>query len=484
MAQQTMEHQHDDQAERKRAKESDAGAEQGRSLGNFLLTHYTFALEADPINAHSPKVHAPGLPADRKYRQSFLDTKTGVGMQGTGLAEDGHYIKWVGNGHYAYGVGGAAGPPEAWKTVAVDPRVIPLGSHLEIETYKGKGIFEARDTGGQIKGNHIDVFAGAIPIAKAYALGQKHSEVRLVKGGGHNDKHDKPDKPSHDTAPKHPHGDGPGQEPQTAHHKPAPEHDTHPAHEAPGLERARDGSAFIRRGSVGAAVKQIQEWLHVSADGIFGPITEGAVKEFQRRHGVDVDGVVGPQTMHAFDKLHGSHDADHEPDHDGDEPPHHAKPEPAHDKPDHPAKPHARPHKPASGSDPVAIARRFVKSPPLRADAPYLKRNLPHYQAAGGQTNDCADFVSSVLMTAGKISFHEINVADMKTALLSHGWHTVPKHQAQPGDVWLCLSGGIQHVTLVSGGGGSRVIGANGSGTEHVTEESIGYPGEIWLKKG
>jgi 3D (Asp-Asp-Asp) domain-containing protein len=496
-----MEHQRDD-GDRKQAKDTEAEAAtatEGRSLGNFLLTHYTFALESDPVNAHSPKVHAPGLPHDKKYRQSFLGTDHGVGMQGTGLAEDGHYIKWAGNGQYAYGVGGAAGPPEAWKTVAVDPKVIPLGSHLEIETYKGKGIFEARDTGGSIDGHHIDVFAGAIPIKQAYALGTKHSEVRLVKkSAGHGDQG------KHDTRPKHPHGDGPAHhdgpahESPTAHHKPKHDgdHQAHPTHEAPALAHARSGSAFIRRGSQGAAVKQIQEWVHVEADGIFGPITEAAVREFQRRHGLDVDGVVGPQTMHAFDKLHRPEGDDHEPGHDdhddhddhGDHDDDHKKPAPAHgkpdhDKPDHATRPPRKHHKPASGSDPVAVARRFVKHPPLRADSNYLKTKLPNYIAAGGRTNDCADFVSSVLKTAGKISFHDVNVESMKGHLLSHGWHTVPKHQAQPGDVWLCLSGGIQHVTLVSQSGGSRVIGANGSGTEFVTEESIHYPGEIWLQK-
>ena len=44
----------------------------GRSLGNFLLTHYTFALESDPQHNGSPKVSAPGLPKDKKYKQSFL----------------------------------------------------------------------------------------------------------------------------------------------------------------------------------------------------------------------------------------------------------------------------------------------------------------------------------------------------------------------------------------------------------------------------
>lgn len=41
-----------------------------------------------------------------------------------------------------------------WHTIAVDPKVIPLGSTVYIE---GLGTFKAHDTGGAIKGNKIDV---------------------------------------------------------------------------------------------------------------------------------------------------------------------------------------------------------------------------------------------------------------------------------------------------------------------------------------
>ena len=61
------------------------------------------------------------------------------------------------------------------KVVAVDPRVIPLGTKVWVEGY-GEAI--AADTGGAIKGNKIDVF---IPTnEQAYAWGRKTVTVKVL----------------------------------------------------------------------------------------------------------------------------------------------------------------------------------------------------------------------------------------------------------------------------------------------------------------
>jgi peptidoglycan hydrolase-like protein with peptidoglycan-binding domain len=49
-----------------------------------------------------------------------------------------------------------------------------------------------------------------------------------------------------------------------------------------------------------AAVRRLQEALHVEADGNFGPETEAAVKRLQAHRGLAVDGVVGPETWHTL----------------------------------------------------------------------------------------------------------------------------------------------------------------------------------------
>ena len=426
-------------------------SKKGRDLGNFLLTHYTFALESDPKHKGSPKVSAPGLPKDKKYKQSFLGSPYGIKMQGTGLADDGQYIHYKGNNSYGYGVGGAAGKPEAWKTVAVDPGVIKLGSHLDIKAYESKGIFTAKDTGGAIKGKHIDVFAGAVPIAEAYALGQKHSEVFLVDGTGGGGNDHKTDE--HKTGGND-HKGNDHKDQHTGGAQPAAHHAGFTP--APSLADARAGKAMIHKGQEGPSVKFVQEKVHSAADGLFGPNTDAAVRKFQGAHKLEVDGIVGPHTMAALDGNHepagdkkkGGGNQDHDP----------------------PA---------ASGSDPVAIARKYVTHPPTPSIK--LKGKLPHFTAAGGETNDCADFVSSVLETAGHITGHHINVVEFEKSLLAQGWKHVTKPNAKAGDVWMNTSRG--HTELVSADGATSLIGSNNDRPGHqVVTETSGHDG-VFLHK-
>ena len=57
---------------------------------------------------------------------------------------------------------------------------------------------------------------------------------------------------------------------------------------------------IVKRGDRGSAVRAIQRQLGITADGVFGPMTERAVKRFQRRHNLVPDGIVGPLTRGAL----------------------------------------------------------------------------------------------------------------------------------------------------------------------------------------
>jgi hypothetical protein len=185
----------------------------GKWLGGFELTEYYPALESWFSGA---SVSAPGLPG--KHRIDWLYSAQGLSMEGDGIGLDGkpYHIANVGAGGWLTAGGGATAqfgngslapfwrdggfwrnqndrftfpldtgdwsngtgvkyvPPPSGisfapgqsrplaylRSVAVDPSLIPFGSHIFIPAYQSinGGWFEADDTGGAIIGRHIDVF--------------------------------------------------------------------------------------------------------------------------------------------------------------------------------------------------------------------------------------------------------------------------------------------------------------------------------------
>jgi 3D (Asp-Asp-Asp) domain-containing protein len=186
----------------------------GRWLRHFIITEYWPAPEKWFVGR---RVRTPGLSG--KHRIDWLYSATGVSMEGQGLGLDGrmYHIDALGNGGWVT-VGGmptspsdgwAAGPPywraggywrnrrggvtfplaaggwsagggikyvplrgvsfargaslplRFYRSIAVDPRVIPLGSRVYIPAYRHDrygGWFIAQDTGGAITSHHVDVY--------------------------------------------------------------------------------------------------------------------------------------------------------------------------------------------------------------------------------------------------------------------------------------------------------------------------------------
>ena len=81
-------------------------------------------------------------------------------------------------------------------------------------------------------------------------------------------------------------------------------HDAGPAHgkskwaAAPSIDAVKKGTATIKEGERGPAVKEVQNLLAITADGEFGAMTKAAVVEFQRAHKESLhDGVVNAHTL-------------------------------------------------------------------------------------------------------------------------------------------------------------------------------------------
>ena len=77
-------------------------------------------------------------------------------------------------GKWSGGPTASGAMPQEGITIAVDPRVIPLGSKVSIN---GK-VYIAQDTGSAIKGNKIDIYFSSHSSANAY--GRRKVEVYLV----------------------------------------------------------------------------------------------------------------------------------------------------------------------------------------------------------------------------------------------------------------------------------------------------------------
>jgi len=222
-----------------------------RWLGRVTVTEYYPVPEAWFVGK---KVSAPGL--DERHRIDWLYSALGVSMQGTGIDLHGDFvhIDALGSGGWVTergrpsvpGRGGWAGGPPYWRagaywltrshqvtfpldgggwsngrgrryvplpgvsfaagqskplryyrSIAVDPDLIPLGSMIYIAAYRttaGHGWFRAEDVGGAIIGRHVDVYrsppktpdAGASMYAdqRIYVIPPGRSAGPDAPGGG------------------------------------------------------------------------------------------------------------------------------------------------------------------------------------------------------------------------------------------------------------------------------------------------------------
>ena len=150
------------------------------------------ATEPDLTTIYNPKCEA--------IADVSPDFAKALQLQGTGKLKDGRVLNIAGRCHCdrtpcfqvtptQWGTAGTGKPLQPFRTVAVDPKVVKLGSLLYVPLLEGRvmpgrppwggyvhdGCVVADDTGGHIDGNQLDLFVGR----KAYFLGISGS------GGSH-----------------------------------------------------------------------------------------------------------------------------------------------------------------------------------------------------------------------------------------------------------------------------------------------------------
>jgi 3D (Asp-Asp-Asp) domain-containing protein len=69
-------------------------------------------------------------------------------------------------------------------TIAADPRVLPLGTVVQVKAGKYSGVYTVHDTGGAIKGNRVDVW---MPTTKeARRFGRRNVKLVVLRYPGNN----------------------------------------------------------------------------------------------------------------------------------------------------------------------------------------------------------------------------------------------------------------------------------------------------------
>lgn len=148
-------------------------AENARALG-VDESHYTIWYAKKLWTEHNEDVVA----LTKEYNKALAEEKKAAEAASNGVALGTFKLTfYTGAADEGGSITAMGTPVTPWYTIAVDPRVIPLGSKLRIEGYNG--IFVAQDTGSAIRGSILDLAVGS--KSEANRLGIQYRKVYLVK---------------------------------------------------------------------------------------------------------------------------------------------------------------------------------------------------------------------------------------------------------------------------------------------------------------
>lgn len=110
-------------------------------------------------------------PFENLSETSVSDNKSAVNLKATPAATPYHATAYCLNGRTATGGSVRRG------IIAADPRVLPLGTRVEISAGAWSGTYTVADTGGAVKGRKIDVWVPNLSEARRFGRRTVHIKV-------------------------------------------------------------------------------------------------------------------------------------------------------------------------------------------------------------------------------------------------------------------------------------------------------------------
>jgi 3D (Asp-Asp-Asp) domain-containing protein len=140
----------------------------GEPIGKFLDTYYFNVIEADYPGPQTVAVKDAKGKVIAWVTAGFWEH---FSVEGTGRLRDGRELNTSEGGFIVVDAPMGEGncPLQPWRTMAVDSRVIPLGTIVKIDETVGlklpdgtihDGYWQAEDTGGEVRNAHVDLYIG------------------------------------------------------------------------------------------------------------------------------------------------------------------------------------------------------------------------------------------------------------------------------------------------------------------------------------
>ena len=188
----------------------------GKSMGEFHMTYYWIAAEK-PTSRGQQAIFNKSCKRIAKVSNHF---KRRLTLEGSGKLKDGRLVTtaggckcgspcfWVADEKYPWGAGVAQRPLAPFRSIAVDPKRIKIGTSLYVAELDGltmpgagdtggfvhDGCVVADDRGGGVKGRQIDFFAAQRGHYRNFFKRHKINTVTVFGGGkrceDHAEQHD------------------------------------------------------------------------------------------------------------------------------------------------------------------------------------------------------------------------------------------------------------------------------------------------------